>query len=88
MENDEKKTETNSDQSENIDTEEIKETVRMPEVASSVVPAYPEESSSTSTAPALSTHDVEEMVCQLTEGFLSEVQPQLLALRDKTKEIT
>ena len=48
-----------------------------------------EVSTSCSVEPAmLKTENVEEMVSQLTDGFLSEVQPQLLELREKTKEIT
>lgn len=34
------------------------------------------------------TGNIEEVVQQLTDGFLSEVQPQMLELREKTKEIT
>ncbi|XP_028402522.1 biogenesis of lysosome-related organelles complex 1 subunit 6-like [Dendronephthya gigantea] len=34
------------------------------------------------------TENVEDVVQHLTDGFLTEVEPQLLELREKTKEIT
>ena len=59
------------------------------EDTSTAVSTQAEVSTSSSVEPAmLITENMEEMVSQLTDGFLSEVQPQLLELREKTKEIT
>ena len=81
MESNEKKTEANS---ESNMAEEIAEIASISEEKST----QEDVSSSSSTEPAMLTENMEEMVSQLTDGFLSEVQPQLLELREKTKEIT
>ncbi len=81
MESNEEKTEANS---ESNMAEEIAEIASISEEKST----QEDVSSSSSTEPAMLTENMEEMVSQLTDGFLSEVQPQLLELREKTKEIT
>ena len=81
MESNEEKTEANS---ESNMAEEIAEIASISEEKST----QEDVSSSSSTEPAMLTDNMEEMVSQLTDGFLSEVQPQLLELREKTKEIT
>ena len=85
MESNEEKTEANS---ESNMAEEIAEIASISEEKSTAVSTQEDVSSSSSTEPAMLTEDMEEMVSQLTDGFLSEVQPQLLELREKTKEIT
>jgi hypothetical protein len=55
---------------------------------STAVSTQAEMPSSSSEEPTMITQNMEEMVSQLTDGFLSEVKPQLLELREKTKEIT
>lgn len=83
MENDQAQTEINESQL-RINEESTMEA----EGAPGEVPTKTEVSSSSSARPAMLTSNMEEMVEQLTDGFLSEVQPQLLELREKTKEIT
>ena len=79
---DESKTETSHEQ-----TEKVVEIV--PETSSAISVELNE---STSTAgsygPVMLSEDIEKLVSQLTDGFLSEVHPQLLEMREKTKEIT
>ena len=81
MENNQENTDSNKDEckSENRETKEI---TSLPEEQSNN-----EVTSCSSNEPVALTGN-EEMVSQLTDGFLAEVQPQLLELREKTKEIT
>ena len=84
MESSKEKTDTDDDECKG--DSETKETASLPEEQSSEVTTLPEQSSSSAGSAMLTGN--EEMVSQLTDGFLSEVQPQLLELREKTKEIT
>lgn len=84
MESSQEKTEINNDQSRTDNS-----TAEIASVETSgAVSTQAEVSGSSSAGPAMLTENMEEMVSQLTDGFLSEVQPQLLELREKTKEIT
>ena len=80
MENNQENTDSSKDEckSENRETKEINS---LPEEQSNEV------TSCSSNEPVALTGN-EEIVSQLTDGFLAEVQPQLLELREKTKEIT
>jgi hypothetical protein len=84
MESSQEKTEINNDQSRTDNS-----TAEIASVETSgAVSTQAEVSGSSSAGPAMLTENMEEMVSQLTDGFLCEVQPQLLELREKTKEIT
>ena len=80
MEKNQENTDSSKDEckSENRETKEINS---LPEEQSNEV------TSCSSNEPVALTGN-EEIVSQLTDGFLAEVQPQLLELREKTKEIT
>lgn len=83
MENDQAQTEINESQL-RINEESTMEA----EGAPGEVLTNTEVSSSSCARLAMLTSNMEEMIEQLTDGFLSEVQPQLVELRGKTKEIT